>query len=253
MMRVCLATHTIFSLYNLDSGSRLFYENEDTMLYRHSNARVLTIAVLFLYSLTQMGCATPLHTQKGETLTFPANPPLVLQIDPLFRPLKPLQFPLDSLTDVDRRVFVHSDDKGAILRLVILQFERVQSGASFKFAYPAKPPAQFGAQTYRFGAYVHDDEAEAAKSPAKEAGRTRALLLAEGFKVPKVFRLARLARVADPNGTTEIIIFYMEAADAEFPTRPLPMADEDGDMPLNEADASALFKRLKSVISPVSG
>jgi hypothetical protein len=164
-----------------------------------------------------------------------------------------LTFPIESLTNVDRRVFVHSGENGAILRLVVVQFERVQSGASFKFAYPSKPPADFGAQTYRFGAYVHDDEAEAANSPAKEAGRTRALLLAQGFKVPKVFRVARLARVADQNGTTEIIIFYMEAADVDFPTRPLPMADEDGDMPLNEADARSLLARLKLVITPISG
>ena len=223
------------------------------MFYRRSNPKLPAIAVISLLALAQMGCATSFRTQDSTTLTLQAEPPLVLQIDPLFRPLKPLLFPIESLTDVDRRVFVHSDDKGAILRLVIVQFERVQPGTDFKFTYPSKPPAEFGAQIYRFGAYVHDDEAEAADAPAKEAGQTRALLLANGFKVPKVFRVARLARVADQNGATEIILLYMEAADADFPTRPLPMADEDGDVLLNEADARSLFTRMKSVITPVSG
>ena len=223
------------------------------MFYKQTNPKLLAIVVISLLALAQMGCATSYRTQDSTTLTLQAEPPLVLQIDPLFRPLKPLLFPIESLTDVDRRVFVHSDDKGAVLRLVIVQFERVQPGTGFKFTYPAKPPAEFGAQIYRFGAYVHDDEAEAADAPAKEAGQTRALLLANGFNVPKVFRVARLARVADQNGATEIILLYMEAADTDFPTRPLPMADEDGDVLLNEADARSLFTRMKSVITPVSG
>jgi hypothetical protein len=171
----------------------------------------------------------------------------------LFHPLQPLKFQIESLTNVDRRVFVDADGQGSVRRLVIVQFESVQPGTSFRFVYPAKPPAEFGAQTYRFGAYVHDDETEAAKSPAREAGRTRDSLLAKGLKVPVVFRVARLARVADQNGTTEVIIFYLEAADADFPIRPLPGADEDGDLALDEAEARALLSRLKSVVTPVSG
>ena len=66
-------------------------------------------------------------------------------------------------------------------------------------------------------------------------------------------RPPRWPRVAEQNGATEIILLYMEAADTDFPTRPLPMADEDGDVLLNEAEARSLFTRMKSVITPVSG
>jgi len=223
------------------------------MLYKQASGRIVALGVLLMASLAQFGCATSSPPQKDQTLTFPANPSLVLRIDRLFHPLQPLTFQIESLTNVDRRVFIDSDDKGAIRRLVIVQFESVQPGASFRFVYPAKPPAEFGAQAYRFGAYVHDDEAEAAKSPVKEAGLTRDALLATGLKVPSVFRVARLARVADQNGTAEVIIFYMEAADVDFPIRPLPGADEDGDLALDEAEARALLARLKSVVTPVSG
>jgi hypothetical protein len=222
------------------------------MIYMLLSTRAPALAVYALLSLTQVGSANSLHPQT-QTLTLPTNPSLVLRIDPMFHPLQPLAFPIESLTNVDRRVFVDSDRNGVIRRLVIVQFETVQPGTNFRFAYPSRPPADFGTKTYRFGAYVHDDEAEAERSPAKEAGKTRDLLLAKGFNVPKVFRVARLARVADQNGMTEVIIFYMEAADADFPVRPLPGADEDGDVTLDEAGARSLLDRLKSVVTPVSG
>lgn len=223
------------------------------MIHKPSGILTFASAALVLLSFTQVGCVSSLHSQKDQTLTSSANPSLVLRIDPLFDPLPPLTFPIESLTDVDRRIFVDSDDKGVVRRLVIVQFEHVQPGSNFKFIYPPKPPAEFGAQVYRFGAYVHDEEAEAVRSPAREAGQTRAFLIAKGYKLPRVFRVARLARVSDRNGTSEVIIFYMEAADAEFPARPLPGADEDGDVALDEAGAQALLARLKSTITPMSG
>jgi hypothetical protein len=70
---------------------------------------------------------------------------------------------------------------------------------------------------------------------------------------PQRFHQPEPAAVEPARDQPVLIIFYMEAADVDFPTRPLPMADEDGDMPLNEADASSLFARLQSVITPISG
>lgn len=222
------------------------------MLLGQAAVRIVAFGILGA-SLALFGCATLSSSKKDQTLTSPTDASLVLRIDGLFHPLQPLKFQIESLTNVDRRVFVDADDHRAIRRLVIVQFESVQPGASFRFVYPSRPPAQFGAQTYRFGSYVHDDEGEAARLPAREAGLTRALLIRKGFRLPSVFRVARLARVADQNGTTEVIIFYMEAADVDFPIRPRPQADEDGDVALGEAEAQLLFTRMKSVVIPVSG
>ena len=222
------------------------------MLYRQTAVRIVAFGVLGA-SLALFGCATSFSSNKDQTLTSPTDSSLVLRIDRLFQPLQPLKFQIESLTNVDRRVFVDADDHRAIRRLVIVQFESVQPGASFRFVYPSRPPVEFGAKTYRFGTYVHDDEGEAARLPAREAGLTRDFLIRKGFKLPSVFRVARLARVADQNGTTEVIIFYMEAADVDFPIRPLPGADEDGDVALGEAEAQLLFARMKSVVTPVSG
>ncbi len=191
--------------------------------------------------------------QDGQTITSSANPALVLRVAASFQALSPLAFDIESLTDVDRFVFAEADHGGMVRRLVVAQFETVQPASDFKFVYASKPPATFGLQTYRFGAYVHDDAAEAAASPLKEAGRTRALLSAQGLKLPAVFRVARLARVADPGGKSEVIIFYMEAADADYPVRPLPGADADGDLNLTDDEARSMLLRLKSVVATVSG
>ena len=213
---------------------------------RHSPVELSLSAILLL-----MGCATGFAgavQQKGQTLVLPTSPALILHVDTAFKPLPSLQIPIESLTIADRRLFVDAADNSLIRRLVIVQYESVRPGANFKFRYPPKPPAEFGATTYRFGAYVYDDEAAAEKEPAKEAGITRKLLLSRGFKVPRFFRVARLARVADPAGASEVIVFYMENADADFPDGILAGADEDGDLSLDAAAAQALLAHLKSSV-----
>lgn len=190
--------------------------------------------------------------QEGLTLRIPASPTLVLRIDAAFKPLSPLRIPIAGKTTADRRIFVDADAdaESSVRRLVIIQYETVNPGVKFSFVYPARPPAEFGAQTFQFHAYVHDDERAAAKSPDAEAGLTRAFLVEQGFRVPRLFRLARLARVADGDGQSEVIVFYIENADADFAPGPLPGADEDGDLALDAASKQAILERLKSAVHP---
>lgn len=191
--------------------------------------------------------------QHGQILIVTPGSAMILQVDPGFRPLRPLQFPIEKLTNADRRIFVDADPQFTVHRLVIVQYETVIPGANFKFVFPAKPPAEFGERTYRFGAHVYDDEQAAAKFPDKEAGLTRAFLLDHGFKLPRLLRMARLARVADADGASEIIIFYLENADADYPAGPLAGVDEDGDLGLDEGARRAMLDRLKSAIHLIVG
>ncbi len=156
------------------------------------------------------------------------------------------------MTDAEREIFVDAKD-GIVRRLVIVQFETVQKGSAFKFLYPPKPPARYGDETYRFGAYVYDDARSAATAPGKEADRTRRYLAQQGLSMPRLLRTARLARVADPQGQSEVILFYMENADSDYPAGPLPGADEDGDLPLDAASAAALLSRLAQAVRPEKG
>jgi hypothetical protein len=210
------------------------------------NACVAVIVFLGLLSAQALGENFP------HVLTFGSNPPLSFEIDGQLKPLVQLKFPLQ-YTDVDRRIFVDADSSRHIRRLVILQFEKVRPGANFRFVYPPRPPQTFGAHTYRFGAYIYNDAHEAALQPAMESARTRIELERLHYHEPILLQTARLARVADPNGQSEVIIFYCENADARYPSGKLPNADADGDLVLNPGQAQALFKRLAAVVRPLSG
>jgi hypothetical protein len=192
----------------------------------------------------------PPISQWGLVVQSAANPKIALRVSAGFIPLKPVALSLES-TDVDRRVFVDSDEAHVIKRLVVEQFERVRPGESFRFVYPPKPPFAFGGETYRVGTYVYDDAKASGSAPDREAGVTRAALLKQGYVLPRLFRTARLARVADSDGMSEIIIFYLENADEQYPTGALTGAGDDGDLPLKGAAAEALLGRMSSAISVV--
>ena len=181
------------------------------------------------------------------------SPALTLRIAPTFRALPVLTFPIGDLTNASRLVFVEAGAGRAPRRMVVVQFEQVQPGSSFRFVYPSTPPRRFGAETYRAGAFVYDDEAAAAATPDREAARTRAALAASGHAPPRLWRVARLARVADPQGLSEVIIFYMENADGDYGPGPLPGADADGDLTLEGAARAAMFDRLERAIAVVRG
>jgi hypothetical protein len=201
-----------------------------------------------------VGCATAApvgdRVYRDHVLTSRASPEIALRIDPAFRPLPTLTFPIETMTNVERYTFVDATGRG-LQRMIIVQFERVQANSDFRFRYGARPPRQFGAETYRFGAYVYDDAAAAAAAPDREAARTRALLAAEGFAPPRLWRMARLARVTDADGLSEIIIFYMENADGDFPPGPLAGADEDGDLVLEGEMREELARRMEGAIQPL--
>jgi hypothetical protein len=190
-------------------------------------------------------------TQSGLLVTSAANPTVSLRVTDGYVPQPPVTLSLEA-TDVDRRIFVQADASHHIQRLVIFQFEQVRPGETFKFVYPPKPPFTFGTDIYRVGTYVYDDLAESKAFPTREAGVTRAAVMKRGYVVPRLFRTARLARVSDSNGTSEIIIFYIENADAQYPSGVLPGADQDGDLVLTGPDADALLQRMSSAISPLT-
>ena len=179
-----------------------------------------------------------------------SSPALTLRIDPRFRALKSLKFPIENLTNAERRIFVDAGHDRVIDRMVIVQFEKVQPGSDFRFVYPSKPPRRFGAETYRFGTFAYDDAAAAKAKPDKEPGKTRAFLRQAGYASARLYRVARLARVTDPKGLSEVIIFYMENADAHPPAG---KPDEDGDYAVEGAEREALTAEIEGAVRAVRG
>ena len=212
--------------------------------------RILGVALFaaVLHASAEPAADTPPVSEHYMQL--PTEPALELRIDGTFKPLGTISIVIANSTQAYRRIFVDADESSLVRRLVVVQFERVLPGVEFKFVYPPKPPAEYGGLTYRFGAYVYDDAAAAAKAPELEAGRTRAMLTGLSYKLPRLMRTARLARVAAADGSREVIIFYMENADADYPLGPLAGADEDGDLPLDAAAKEQILERLRTTVSP---
>jgi hypothetical protein len=206
----------------------------------------LAVVVLAL-ALVACASATPSHR---NFVVSEASPVLTLEIDSTFAELAPLKFPIENLTNVERRIFVEAGEDRVIQRLVIVQFERVQQGSDFRFVYPSTPPRQFGNETYRYGTFAADYEKMGQREPLKEAGKTREYLKSKGYTVPRLFRTGRLARVTDPEGLTEVIIFYMESADANPPAGP---PDEEGSWALSDEESAALTARMDATIKVLRG
>jgi hypothetical protein len=211
----------------------------------------ILIAVIYELGVVPAS-AGPTVSQVGQVLVSFQAPRIRLQIDSAFRPLRPLSFPLTS-TVVDRRIYVKADSHKDVRGLIVIQFESVKPGSTFKFVYRPRPPAKFGDNTYRFGAYIYDDAKEASEAPTMESARTRAFLTRQGYRLPRLFRTVRLARVTDEKGQSEVIVFYIENADADYAGGVLPNTDADGDLVLDAKDAAALFSRLKSAIHASRG
>jgi len=179
-------------------------------------------------------------------------PDVIFAIDDAFEALPLLAFPIEDLTNAERLIFVEADGSRRVGRAIVLQFERVQQGSDFRFVFPSTPPEELGRHQFRFGAFAYDDAEAARRNPGREAGLTRAHFEKFGFSPPRYWRVARLARVADSKGESEIIVFYMENADTAYSKTGLVGADSDGDLALEPAVASALLGRLREHVAVVA-
>jgi len=197
--------------------------------------------VLSLSCAVGTACASAAHRVES-----PAEPAVEFRVDPALAALPPMEFPIEGKTDAERRLFVDAQG-GVVRRMLVLQFETVRPGSDFRFRFPPVPPRKFGPYVYRSGAYAYDDVRAAQRAPGLEAARTRALLLQQGLQAPRYWHVARLARVADPDGMHEAIVFYMENADARYPGG-LVDVDEDGDGLLDAADTARLWQALERAV-----
>jgi hypothetical protein len=186
-----------------------------------------------------------LRQVEGNVLISPDQPKIRLRVNSAFTALPALAFPIRSDTWVERFIFVDSAQDMTIRRLVVVQFEHAQIGSAFRFVYPARPPMQWGSAVYRHGAFTADSAAEIGEHPGLEVARTEAYLTSKGYKLGNWWRVARLARAADPEGKTEIIVFYQELM-AVPPSGTQP-GNVDQDLP--EKEARRLFENLKSAVT----
>lgn len=191
------------------------------------------------------GARSSASDRSSQDVTSSLVPAVTFRIAGPFVPLPPLTFPIEKLTNAERRVFVIPDKAGNLSKMIVLQFERVQTGADFRFVFPADPPETLGKHPHRFNKFNYDDEEAARKAPDREAARTRRLLLEHGYKPPQRWNVARLARVGDPQGLSEVIVFYMERDDEP------PRASEEEKV-VSAETARRLLAELRSAVVVVA-
>jgi hypothetical protein len=207
------------------------------------------LAAILLASLAAVATAQsrppemPVRHVAGNDLISPDQPKIRLRVDQAFQALPVLSFPIRRDTWVERYLFVDAAIGKTIRRLIVVQFEHTRVGSAFRFVYPSRPPLQWGDAVYRHGAFVEDDAAEIQDNPGLEVDQTRAYLKAQGYQSGNWWNVARLARVADPEGKTEIILFYQEALTPAQSGSP-PASGSD----LPESEAKALFERLNTAV-----
>jgi hypothetical protein len=202
---------------------------------------ILLFGLLVPCTLTQ--------ASDAHRVASPAVPDARFRVDARFAALPALRFPIRDQTDAERRLFVDARD-GVVQRMLVLQFETVQPGSDFRFVFPPVPPRKFGPHVYRSGTFAYDDAKAAEQAPLLEAARTRAALIEQGSRPPRFWHVARLARVADAAGRHEVIVFYMENADARYPDG-LVDVDEDGDGRLEADETERLWQALSQALDVV--
>lgn len=183
---------------------------------------------------------------RGHVLVSYDQPKIQVRVDKAFVPLPVLGFAIKNSTWAERYIFVDAGADRTIRRMLIVQFEQALPNSTFRFHYPPNPPIEWGGETYRKGAFALDDAKEMTDNPDAEVSQTRRYLATRGYQSGMYWHVARLARVSDPSGNTEIIVFYEEAVtQAAFAA---PRSENDDGLPSPLADA--LFTRLKAVITP---
>lgn len=190
---------------------------------------------------------------RAETNLFVSNsdPALTLSIDNNFTPLPKIRKELEQTVVAERTIFVDGRKGEPVSSVIIIQAEHVLPVKDFRYRFPAKPPHKFGAETYGLMTFAYDEAAEAAKNPDNEIGATRATLSVHGYEPAKLYRVARLARVANAAGTHEIIIFLFENVDAEPPRGPENL--DNGGWSLTPAEKTAIVKRLEAAVRVIRG
>jgi hypothetical protein len=203
---------------------------------------------LAVATLLVLACVAATRPAATHNVASPDMPGLILRVDPAFTasnrsasrsPTRPTPSAASSSTP---------RPTASCAGMVIVQFERVQPGSAFRFDFPATPPRRFGAQVYAASAGLFDEAQSAARSPDREAAHTRRFLAERRLWPAQVWKVARLTRVADPQGLSEVIIFYRENADLAFPAG-IPA---NGGA-LDASESERLFRALADSIQAVSG
>lgn len=138
------------------------------------------------------------------------NPTIVIDVSDKLKSFGVINFPLKRVAQVERYIFVHSDESGRAERLFIAQFESVLPGIKGGYSFPMTNATRIGSHDYQTQVGFFNFAQTIAANPGAEAEQTKAYLDQNGVQVDDDFLVARYARVASEEKRHELILFYLE-------------------------------------------
>ena len=138
------------------------------------------------------------------------NPTIVIDVSRELSSMGVINFPLKKAAQVERYLFVRSNEGGRAQRLFIAQFESILPGVKGGYSFPMTNATRIGRHDYQMQVGFFNFARTIAANPGAEAEQTKLYLNRNGVQVDDDFLVARYARVASEDKRHELILFYLE-------------------------------------------
>ena len=184
-------------------------------------------------ALPQAQVKAPVRTVKGQVLTSTSLPSIRLKFDKHFKYAGTQKFVLYGRSQAEQFFFVDADKNGQIRRMYMVQFEGYLPNVSATYDYAVTETVTLHGQTYIANSdSVPNVSALLKQEPESDAARAVAFLTNKGFHLPESLQYRRFVRLVDAAKRNELILIYIEVANAttsaatqkpdnEFPARAL--------------------------------
>lgn len=178
----------------------------------------IVIALLFVGQpgSSQTDPPVSFHAGKGRSISSKNrivsqnDPTIVIDVSRELSSMGVINFPLKKAAQVERYLFVRSDESGRAQRLFIVQFESVLPGVKGGYSFPMTRAVHIGSHDYQAQVGFFNFARTIAANPGAEAEQTKLYLNGHGVQVDDDFLVARYARVASEDKRHELIFFYLE-------------------------------------------
>ena len=140
-------------------------------------------------------------------------PPLRMRVAPELRYLGSFKFELKQIAEVERHVFVETED-ALVRRMLVLQFEGFLAHTDNVYRFALTDPRELGGETYGRLAGPLSVREELVEWPDAEIAHTVTFLASNGLVLPDQHAVARFARIVGADRRRELLIFYHECPGA---------------------------------------
>ena len=152
---------------------------------------------------------------KGQVLTSTSLPSIRIKFDDSFKYAGTQKFILYERAQVEQYFFVDADSQGRIKRMYWVQFEGYLPGVDAKYNYAVTETVSLDGQTSIVNAEsVPNISAVLKQDSQSDAAHTASFLESKGYRLNESIRFERFVRLVDEAKRNELILIYIEDADA---------------------------------------